>query len=129
MIEFESRMRDLIEKGGLSCQSLRGGYMSRSDNTQALYDRKAWYAHSYKCSELHTPWNWRSQCSHFNEFPGSKWKYYSYPQCGDKKPQKFKRALIKNYWNSEKNKAKRVMERHETPSPSRTIASLRWFWD
>lgn len=68
--------------------------VSRSDNTQAFYDRKS--------SGL------------FN--------YYSYPQCGFKKSSKWKRAVIKNYWNSKKYRSIDAV-------PSKDIASLRWYWD
>lgn len=67
--------------------------MSKSDKTQAFYDRKE----------------------------RGLFHYYSYPQCGFKKPLKYKRAKIKNYWNSKQYK--------ETSNPVKDIASLRWYWD
>lgn len=90
--------------------------MSKSDKTQAFYDRKEWWDHVYTCFIYPN----FQLCPHKGNYPRSKYKYYSYPQCGYKKPLKYKRAKIKNYYNSKKYK--------NNPS-KRDIASLRWYWD
>lgn len=95
--------------------------MSRSDKTQAFYDQKVWWKHYYQCFDHIDSW-----CPHEKDYPGSYYNYYSYPRAGFKVPHKWTRSEIKKYWNSEKNKAKRVMERHETPEPSRHRHGAQW---
>jgi len=67
-------------------------YSSKTDNTQLIWDFKA----SWKYKRI--------------------WLTGKYPK---KVPYRWSVREKQRYWNSEKAKAKRVMERGETPEPTR----------
>jgi len=76
-------------------------YSSKTDNTQLIWDFKA----SWKYKGI--------------------WLDGKYPK---KVTPKWPVARKKMYWKSERAKAKRVMERYETPEPTRHRHNANW-WD
>jgi hypothetical protein len=84
--------------------------MSNSYNTNKIFKDKEFWAHWYSDFRLEV-----------RNLPDG------YPRWTPRKiPSKWLKREITRYWNSERNKAKRVMERHETPEPSRPRRGERW---